>query len=471
MQLFKKFFKDTNGTIALTFGVAAVPIVMAMGVALDYVQASQLQAKFLMAADNAGLAAASSDASDDAALNKIVKDYLKKNGALTGNFPPPTVKVVTLDNGNLKISLNTNMSTSMMRIVGQNSIKVSATSIVSREYGDMDVALVLDNTGSMGGRKLSTLKKASKELVNTLRDSKGRDSEIRFGLVPFADYVNIGMKNRNASWADIDPDSTKRVRKTRWARKVIKRYNCRWKTRYYYRDGKRKSYRYKQCQYRYGPRYRQTYWQTTNVRWYGCVGSRNYPWNTRDERPSLKIPGIMNRSCARPLTEMTADKNKIVREIDAMTDNGATYIPAGLMWGWRVVSGEEPFANNSSGSSSGNNNNGNFTTGGSKTSHQRAIVLMTDGENTVSPTYPDHRGGSKTRADMLTSQICQNIKDSGEKITVYTVAFEVSDTSTRSMLRSCATSPSHFFNADNSAELSSSFQKIAKSLALLRIAQ
>ncbi|HFC04314.1 MAG TPA: VWA domain-containing protein, partial [Rhizobiales bacterium] len=181
------------------------------------------------------------------------------------------------------------------------------------------------------------------------------------------------------------------------------------------------------------------------------------PWNTRDERPSLKIPGIMNRSCVRQLTELTDNKQTVLREINAMTDNGATYIPAGLMWGWRVVSAGEPFDNNAQAN-------------GSK-SHQRAIVLMTDGENTVSPTYPEHNGRNKTTADRLTSEICENIKASGEKITVYTVAFEVRDVGTQNLLRSCATSPSHFFNADNSAQLASSFQKIAKSLALLRIAE
>ncbi len=457
MRLFKKFLGNKKGSVAITFGIAAVPIVLAMGVALDYVQASQLQARFLLAADNAGLAAASSDETEAGKLEKIVKEYLTQNGVMSGNFSEPKIKVAKLEDGNLQIELSTKMNTTMMRIIGRKTVSVKATSVISREFGDMDVALVLDNTGSMAGRKMRTLKRASAELINTLYDSKGRDSTVKVGLVPFADYVNIGMSNRNKSWADIDDDKTTRVRKTRWRRKVVSRYNCRWRTVYYYRDGQRRSYRYRQCQYRYGGWYRQTYWQTTRVRWYGCVGSRNYPWNTRDERPSLKIPGIMNRSCSRQLTELTDNKQTILREINAMSDSGSTYIPAGLMWGWRVVSSGQPFDNNAQAN-------------GSK-SHQRAIVLMTDGENTVSPSYPAHNGRNKTTADRLTSEICENIKSSGEKVTIYTVAFEVRDVSTQTLLRNCATSPSHFFNADNSAQLAASFQKIAKSLALLRIAK
>lgn len=457
MRLFKKFLKNTGGAVAVSFSIAAIPMVLSAGIAIDYVQASQLQSKLLLAADNAGLAAASSDETDAGKLEKIVEEYLAQNGAIKGNFSKPKITVVTLKNGNLKLDITTQMNTNMMRVVGREEMTVSATTVISRDFGDMDIALVLDNTGSMGGRKLQTLKTASKDLVKTLHDSKGADSKVRIGLVPFADYVNIGMGNRKKFWADIPDDKTTKVKKTRWRRKVVKKYNCSWKTRYYYRDGVRKSYKYQKCQYKYGPKFKETYWKTSKTVWRGCVGSRNFPWNTRDERPSLKVPGIMNRSCGRPLTTLTDNKQKIIRELDAMRDNGATYIPAGLIWGWRVISSGEPFNNNAKADG--------------KKSHQRAIVLMTDGENTISPSYPEHYGNNKTVANKLTSSICENIKNSKEEITVYTVAFEVNDASTQNMLRGCATSPSHFFNADNSAQLTASFKKIAKSLALLRIAQ
>jgi len=455
MRLLKKFFRSSKANVSIMFGLAAVPLILAAGVALDFMQGSHLQSRMLLAADNAGLAAATSESNDVGELRKIVRDYLEKNGVLHGNFTPPVIEVVIMDNGNVKVNLKTQMNTSLMRVIGRNKMDIEATSIISRDFGDLDIALVLDNTGSMEGRKMTTLKSASKELVKTLFDAKTRDSVIKVGLVPFAQYVNIGMKNRNASWADIEPDGSTKVQKTRWRRKVIRRYDCRWETRYYYRDGVRKSRRVKKCKYEYGPKYKETYWKTVRTKWYGCVGSRNYPWNTKDERPTYKIPGIMNKSCSRALTEMTDNKGQIISGISQMKANGSTYIPAGLMWGWRVVSAAEPFANKDTGSRK----------------RQRAIVLMTDGENRSSPKYPDHSGTNTTTANKLTSETCENIKKSKEKITIYTVAFEVSDSKTQSMLRSCATSPSHYFDADNSAELTASFRKIAKSLAQLRIAE
>ena len=80
-------------------------------------------------------------------------------------------------------------------------------------------------------------------------------------------------------------------------------------------------------------------------KWKGCVGSRAYPLNIKDENPSAKIPGLVERHtrCPREFTTLTDDKTVINDEIDRMTANGnATYIPAGLMWGWRLISSDVP---------------------------------------------------------------------------------------------------------------------------------
>jgi len=422
MRLLKRFNKSTNANVSIMFGLAAIPLIAAAGVALDFMQGSHLQSKLLLAADNAGLAAASSESSDIGVLTKIVEDYVKKNGAANGNHTPVVVSVVLQDDGSLKVNLKTKMNTSLMRVIGRNIMDIGATSIISRQFGDMDIALVLDNTGSMNGRKLKTLKSASKDLVKSLFDSKTNDSVVRIGVVPFSQYVNIGMKNRNASWAEIAADS--KVRK-----KVYKR--GRWR------------------------------WTTVKSKWQGCVGSRNYPWNTKDERLSNKIPGVMqesgnsNYSCPKALTELTDNKGQVISAISQMKASGTTYIPGGLMWGWRVVSAVEPFPD----------------TLNKTRKRQRAIVLMTDGTNTRSPSYPEHEYGNQATSDRLTAELCENVKASKENITVYTVAFEINDTKTQNLMRSCASSPSHFFDADNSAELTASFKKIAKSLAQLRIAE
>ena len=57
----------------------------------------------------------------------------------------------------------------------------------------LEVILVLDKTGSMAGAKLEALKAAAAELVEQIMDGEN----VRVGIVPFAQYVNIGLDLRN----------------------------------------------------------------------------------------------------------------------------------------------------------------------------------------------------------------------------------------------------------------------------------
>ena len=75
----------------------------------------------------------------------------------------------------------------------------------------------------------------------------------------------------------------------------------------------------------------------------------------------------------------------------------------------------------------------------------KALILMTDGENTRAPDYPTHNSTIAALANQLTKEICVNIKN--DEIVVYTIAFEVTDPEIKDILEGCATSPSYFFDA------------------------
>ena len=78
----------------------------------------------------------------------------------------------------------------------------------------LEVALVLDNSGSMdnttasGQKRIDLLKAAAKELVKTLADQakliKQVDKPVQFSLVPFAASVNVGPDNAGADWMDVN---------------------------------------------------------------------------------------------------------------------------------------------------------------------------------------------------------------------------------------------------------------------------
>jgi hypothetical protein len=86
--------------------------------------------------------------------------------------------------------------------------------------------------------------------------------------------------------------------------------------------------------------------------------------------PSGKGP---NYSCTTtpitPLTDVstTAGQTTIKAAIDAMTPNGATNVPEGMAWGWRVLSSTPPFTEGRPETEKGND---------------KVVIVLTDGANT-----------------------------------------------------------------------------------------
>ncbi|MEX0404599.1 pilus assembly protein [Aquibium sp. LZ166] len=215
-----------------------------------------------------------------------------------------------------------------------------------------------------------------------------------------------------------------------------------------------------------------------------------------------------------PLTDVsTADGLTAIKTaIDAMAPSGGTNVPEGLAWGWRTVSGGEPFTQGRPEIEKGND---------------KIVILLTDGANTYytpgSLGYSDHAdnksiyssygytgqaydGGSETRLFMGTSSavgdfdysnsnytkalneqlqtLCGNAKAAG--ILVLTVALDLSETDATENaqidgLRACSsdsrfrknsadpTKPAKLFWNATGANLAEKFKEIADELSNLRI--
>ena len=318
------------------------------------------------------------------------------------------------------------LSTVMVRIIGINEFKLGTHSRVARSGGGRaEIAMVLDTTGSMSGRKIDTLKTAARNLIqDTLKANNGKaEPLVKIGIVPFAQYVNVGVSRRNESWIDVPADYRTSVRV------------C---------TGKNKK---KKCTIGY-----------TDHKFYGCAGSRNYPYNVRDEGYSFgRVPGLMDVTCANEITDLTTNQGRLISAVETLKAQGWTYIGSGLAWGWRMLSPDAPLIQ------------GVPYADMDKTSTRKFVILMTDGENTRAPSYPEHESTSNSLANKLTTELCENVKAS--KIQIFTVAFEVNDTRTLGMLESCATEPGYAFDARSSSELLASFSTISKKLSQLRIAE
>jgi Flp pilus assembly protein TadG len=458
----RKYLLDCSANTAIIFALGALPLSLAVGAAVDYSRAVQVQQVYQSAADAAALAAVSRTKMSDDEVKKLVSDYLKANGAL--DIKGSTYDVVFSDkDGKVSVKVNGDVATSLMNLAGIPSMSVNGYSEVEIGSNAMEMVLVLDNTFSMSAEnRINDLRDASQALIKEVFKNASGRTDVKMGIVPFAQYVNVGMGNRNKSWIDV-PADYEEEREYSDTTVTGRTYEpCTTVTRTGTNDGVPVSWTENVCPIK-DPGTEVTVMKKAKVKleWRGCVGSRSDALDTRIDSLSTKHIGLLDdpwnwkprAECPSPITELTSDDKKLSKEIDAMTTVGETYIPAGLQWGWNVIDPSQPFE---------------FVPTKNK-NKVRAILLMTDGKNSKEADYPWHNKGGRAAADKKSATLCENIKADG--IRIYTVAFKVDEPDSLKMLTECASDAQSAFDADNKADLIAAFTDIAKSLAAIHIAK
>ncbi len=449
-RLFGKFLRNISGNTAIIFALGSVPLCLAIGAGVDYSRAIQVKAVYQSAADTAALAAVSKTKLSKADIEKLVEDYLKANGALEGADSSYTV-TYSDDEGKVSVRVEGQVATSLMTLAGIPTMGVSGYSEVLIGSSALEMVLVLDNTASMGREgRMDDLKDAANALVDEIFKNAGSRNDIRIGIVPFGQYVNVGLDKRNKLWLDVPADQSNAGTWTSMEPKPgVDTSTCPQETLYWNNDGVMTPYTVPNC----GPDQMVEVTRSYDLKWNGCVGSRANPLDASIGTLTIRYPGLQNTWCPSPITDLTNDTGALKSEIAGMNPVGETYIPAGLLWGWNAIDPEEPFAfkNPASGAAT------------------RVILLMTDGENTLSSTYPWHDGANASAANDKTAELCANIK--GDNIKVYTVAFKVNNAAALNLLKQCASDAGSAYDASDKTSLVNSFKDVARSVAAIHISK
>jgi hypothetical protein len=167
---------------------------------------------------------------------------------------------------------------------------------------------------------------------------------------------------------------------------------------------------------------------------------------------------------------LTGNPDNLKDAIDAFTTSSNTAGQIGTAWAWYMLSP----------------NWANLWDSGRRpapygSTVKKVAVLMTDGEyntqyckgvdtDTKISKSETQRGSACTTIDSKDHALalCTGMKNAG--ITVYTVALDV-DTGPRDLLRSCATSTAHAYYANNESTLMSAFQDIALRTSLVLVSK
>ena len=155
---------------------------------------------------------------------------------------------------------------------------------------------------------------------------------------------------------------------------------------------------------------------------------------------------------------MTNDRDLLLDNIDNMQASGHTLGNYGMVWGHRVLSPEYPFEEGAEWDS---------------LYWRKAIVMMTDGVNTMNNTYSAYGPTSdhNVRPNDLNerfAEVCENLKD--QDVLIYTITFTggVSESS-KQYYKDCATSLDNYHHAPTQDELLEVFESISRNLSNLHI--
>lgn len=420
-----RFLMNTRGGVAPLMAVVAVPVLAAVGMAVDYTRANSARAAFQVSLDATALMLSKNAANEDAtALQTHATDTfnsLFKRSEVTDVTVTPTY---TAEAGS-KLTLHATgvINTNFLNVIGVDHINIGATSVTSWGNTRLRVALVLDNTGSMSSAgKMGALKTATHNLLGQLKDAAFKPEDVYVSIVPFSKDVNFGPANYNQSWL-------------RWDLWEALNGTC-----------SDSSYHKQSSCVSHG----KIWTPAPHNTWNGCVTDRDQNFDTTNDAPvagATLYPTEQYSSCSVSLMQLTNDWTALNAKVDAMQPVGNTNQAIGLQVGWQTLT-QAPFT---------------VPPIDPDYQYQTVIILLTDGLNTEDRWYT-----SQTSIDNRQKKTCDNVKAAG--ITMYTVQVNTGGDPTSTLLQNCASDPGKFFLLTSAGQIVTTFGQIGTSLTKLRLA-
>jgi Flp pilus assembly protein TadG len=351
--------RDAGGNVAIMFGFAFIPTMLAGGAALDYSRASSMHVEMQTGVDAAALGVAR-----DGATMSDEEIVVHGRRFFDANFTPMPGTTVTSfsvvrSNKTITVTAAGNVKTAMLSAVKLDKIDIGATGKTMWGSSKIELALALDNTGSMSSSgKMTALKEAANNLLDILKKNAVEADSFKVSIVPFNTQVKVATSSKDASWL-------------------------------------------------YYPTSADVNWSlvTNKDDWKGCFIDRSKDYDA-DASPanagnnSTRYPAV---KCAESgltrLRPLTNDWDKLHNTVNNMDPDGYTNVTIGLTWALTQLTPEAPLSEAKP-----------FET----ESLTKIIILLTDGENTQ-----NRFTTNAALIDERTELACNNVK--AKKIRLYTI--------------------------------------------------
>ncbi len=202
-MLLARFWNNRRGAVAPMFALTLIPLLGAVGAAIDYTRANAARAAFQTALDSTALTLSKTAATQTGAdlqssatniMNALFNRPDVQNAAVN-------VQYSTTAGSKLVLEGSASVPTTFLHVLGYDQIAIGASATSTWGNTRLRVALVLDNTGSMASsNKMTALKTASQNLLTQLKDAAITADDVYVSIVPFNKDVNVGASNYQQAW-------------------------------------------------------------------------------------------------------------------------------------------------------------------------------------------------------------------------------------------------------------------------------
>jgi Flp pilus assembly protein TadG len=402
-----RFKRDTSGSLATTFGLTLIPIVLAAACAIDGVYMVGMRERMVKSLDVAVLAVASAPTSMSKAERQAIGEKV-----FYANLPEEVLEKknskpqFAITDEKVTATLEAKVDTSLMALAGINDVDFLIGAEVSiKKKKSAEIALVLDYSGSMGETvggetKYIAMRNAATKLIDDL--VKLDKDKVKFGLVPFSHHVMAPLPGKFV--VGVSHTETRLT----------------------------------------------------------CTQDRPYPANLSDATPGasdatkwgqVQAPEHLNEDCTgylgRNLTvrPLTNDFTGLKDQLADMVPYAWTHIALGAEFGFHVLSPNAPFEDE--------------VAAYDDDGVEKFMVLLTDGKQTE-PGFGPGSVRTVEQGEKNLLSICDAAKAQGIKI--ISIAFDLDDSATRQNLADCASGPDKFFVVDDGLELAGAFDSIKQLL-------
>ena len=426
----RTFSTARGGSTAFVFALAILPISLAAGMAVDFERAQMARTNLQSSLDAVALMTLR-DASNlsEGQINQRAEEFFALS---LGNSKTPNAELTAhYDNATstIELSAKAKIPTSFLQLAGYSELPVSVTTQAISGIGKLELAMVLDNTGSMSSSgKIQALIATSHQLLSTLQAAAGSAGSVKVSIVPFDTHVNIGLGNLTEPWMDWSFYTSGDTYGQGFDSQQSSGNSCTNGQANGDSDNNGKG----KC--------KTVVAQAFNASWTGCVIDRDQPYDIVNTPPTSDPATFYPATDCNlaPLLPLTTDWAALNHEVDLMQAAGSTDLPIGLVWGWNMLTPGAP----------------DSAAPLASAETRRVIVFLTDGVNTQNAWTHN-----STDIDAETTAVCDNIKADG--VTIFTI--RVVD-GNAALLQSCASNPSMYYNVTDSTQLAAAFQAFTHSL-------